>query len=395
MGSTIPPAAPLAPTPARLVERFREAFGGAPRVFRAPGRVNLIGEHTDYNDGFVLPAAIDLAAWVAAAPRTDRTLRILAVDLDARLEVALDDPDPRPAGDWSDYARGVAVELQRAGHRLGGADVAIASDVPIGAGLSSSAALEVGVATALLDVAAIDLDPLAIALLCQAAENRFVGARCGIMDQFASCHGRAGHALHLDCRTLGARAVRVPDEVAIVVCDSKVAHALASGAYNERRASCEEAVRILARGRPEIRALRDLTPAELEARRDELSEVTYRRCRHVVTENARVGDLVAALEARALQRVGELLVASHASLRDDYEVSCTELDFLVETALAQPGVHGSRMMGGGFGGSTISLVRADAAGSLVGALDAAYRRAYGRAPGARICRTADAAQRVL
>ena len=383
-------------SPESVAQRFVAELGSPdPRLYRAPGRVNLIGEHTDYNDGFVLPAAIDLAAWVAAAPRDDRVLRIVAADLGRRAERSLDERDPSPARDWSDYAFGVALELERAGHRLCGADLLVTSEVPVGAGMSSSAALEVAVALALLDLAGLALDPVEVARLCQAAENRFVGTRCGIMDQFASCRGRAGHALHLDCRSLEAEEVPVPDEVAILVCDSRVAHALADGAYNDRRASCEAAVRILARGRPEIRALRDVAPDELEGALGELpDDVLRRRCRHVVTENARVGEAVRALRMGDLPRVGGLMRASHESLRRDYEVSCDELDFLVEAAERCDGVLGSRLMGGGFGGSTISLVRPGAVTDVAAALRESYRGRYGKVPGMHVCRTADGARRV-
>lgn len=383
-------------SPAAVVARFRAAFGdAAARVSLAPGRVNLIGEHTDYNEGFVLPAAIDLAAWVAAAPRPDRSLRIAAVDLGLQAVRSLDERDPSPASDWSDYVFGVALELERAGHRLRGADLLLTSDVPVGAGMSSSAAVEVAVALALLDLADVALDPVEVARLCQAAENRFVGTRCGIMDQFASCRGRAGHALHLDCRTLEAEDVAVPDDVAILVCDSRVSHALADGAYNERRAQCEAALRILARGLPEIRALRDVRPGALDGVLGELpDDVLRRRCRHVVTENARVADAVKALRVGDLPRLGALLRASHESLRRDYEVSCEELDFLVEAASGCDGVLGSRMMGGGFGGSTITLVRPGAVPDVAATLRESYRERYGRVPGLHVCRPADGARRV-
>ena len=396
MGNDVQNGSAARRSPASVAERFSAELGNAaPRLYRAPGRVNLIGEHTDYNDGFVLPAAIDLAAWVAAAPRDDRVLRIAAADLGRHAERSLDERDPSPARDWSDYAFGVALELERAGHRLRGADLLVTSDVPVGAGMSSSAALEVAVALALLDLAGLALDPVEVARLCQAAENRFVGTRCGIMDQFASCRGRAGHALHLDCRSLEAEEVPVPDEVAILVCDSRVSHALADGAYNDRRASCEAAVRILARGRPEIRALRDVAPDELEGALGELpDDVLRRRCRHVVTENARVGEAVRALRMGDLPRVGGLMRASHESLRRDYEVSCDELDFLVEAAERCDGVLGSRLMGGGFGGSTISLVRPGAVTDVAAALRESYRGRYGKVPGMHVCRTADGARRV-
>jgi len=380
--------------PASLERLFRERFGATPRLYRAPGRVNLIGEHTDYNDGFVLPAAIDLSAWVAARARDDRTLVVHAADLGRAATFSLDEPDPSPVHDWSDHVRGVAIELERAGRRLRGAELLLASEVPIGAGLSSSAALAVAVAWALLDLAAVVPDPLAVARLCQAAENRFVGTRCGIMDQFAATHGRADHALHLDCRTLVASPVRLPPDVAIVVCDSLVQHALAAGAYNRRREECERGVRILARHRPGIRALRDATLADVERSRDELGDEVYRRCRHVVRENARVADAVAALERGDVVRLGALMVASHESLRDDFAVSCPELDSLVEIALAQPGVLGSRMMGGGFGGSTISLVEPGAVAALEARVVERHRQAHGKEPRVRVCRAADGARRV-
>ncbi len=379
--------------PDGLQARFRARFGGAGRLYRAPGRVNLIGEHTDYNDGFVLPAAIDLDAWVAAAPRDDRTVRVYAAALEAGCEFSLDEAAPRPARNWTDYPRGVALALERAGHRLRGADLLLESAVPIGAGLSSSAALEVAIAWALLDLADVAADPLDVARLCQRAENDFVGTRCGIMDQFAACHGRAGSALLLDCRSLAARRVALPAGLAILVCDSTVKHSLADGAYNRRRAECETGVRILARSLPGIRALRDVASDDLEARRAELPEEVYRRCRHVITECERVHAAVTALEAGDLAGVGRLLCASHKSLRDDYEVSCPELDTLVDTALAQRGVYGSRMMGGGFGGSTITLARPDAAGELRVALGERFERTYGKRPWMRVCQTADGVER--
>jgi galactokinase len=379
----------------RLQQRFRERFGREARIYRAPGRVNLIGEHTDYNDGFVLPAAIDLATVVAAAQNGSRELRILAADLDQEASCALDEPDPRPRRHWSDYARGVAVELERSGRRLAGADLVVASEVPLGAGLSSSAALEVATAWALLDLAGETPDPREVALLCQRAENAFVGTRCGIMDQFASCHGAAGHALLLDCRSLELRRVPLSGEVALLVCDSGVKHELAAGEYNRRRAECEQAVAILARFLPGIRALRDVSEGSLTGLRRELPDAIFRRCRHVVGENRRVLETAAALEAGDLARAGEQLHASHESLRDDYEVSCRELDALVDAARRCAGVYGSRMMGGGFGGCTINLVRRDALRDFIDQVGADYLARHGRRPWIRSCRPAGGAQRIL
>jgi len=380
--------------PQRLRERFRARFGRDATLYRAPGRVNLIGEHTDYNDGFVLPAAIDLATWVAAAPRDDRRVRIHAGNLDAAASFALDDPDPRPSRAWSDYPRGVALALERAGHRLRGADLLLHGEVPIGAGLSSSASLEVATAWALLDLAGMTPDRGEVARLCQRAENEFVGTRCGIMDQFASVHARAGHALLVDCRSLASRDVLLPPDVALLVCDSMVKHALAGGAYNRRRAECEEGVRILARVVPGLRALRDATASDVERQRGEMRDDVYRRCRHVVAENQRVLDAVAALEARDLRAAGALLCASHESLRRDFAVSCPELDLLVAEATALPGVFGTRMTGGGFGGCTITLVAARRAQDAAAALAERYRAAFGQTPWVRVCTASDGASHV-
>ncbi len=380
--------------PDELRARFSTRFGRDAAVYRAPGRVNLIGEHTDYNDGFVLPVAIDLFTWVAAAPRDDRLVRLHAENLDADATFSLDERHPTPARDWSDYPRGVALALAGAGHRLRGADLLVASEIPIGAGLSSSAALEVAVAWALLDLAGEAPEPDEVARLCQRAENEWVGTRCGIMDQFASCRGGAGHALLLDCRSLAARAVPIPAAAALVVCDSMVAHALADGAYNRRRAECEEGARALARVVPGIAALRDATPADLERQRDAMDPTVHRRCRHVVSENERVLAAAQALEAGDLPRLGELLCASHESLRHDYEVSCPELDALVELAVSLPGVFGSRMTGGGFGGCTITLARAEHAEQVAATLAARHPAASRGTPWVRICAPADGARRV-
>ncbi len=359
---------------------FRGEFGAEPRVCRAPGRVNLIGEHTDYNDGFVLPAALDLATWVAAAPRADRMLRVRSLRQDGVASFDLDEPDPQPRRDWTDYVRGVAVMLERSGVRLRGADLLIASDVPIGAGLSSSAALEVSVGFALLDLTGIVVDRTELALRCQQAENEFVGMRCGIMDQFIACHGAAAHALLLDCRSLEFRLVPIDPTVRLVICNSMVHHAHAGGEYNLRRMECERGVALLAPLLPGIRALRDVSVEQLAAHGDALPPLTLRRCRHIVTENDRVLRAAAALEAGAVAAFGALMNDSHRSMRDDYEISCAELDVLVELAWRTEGVLGARMTGGGFGGCTVSLVRADAVERFRASVGAGYRAATGIAP---------------
>jgi galactokinase len=318
-------------------------------MFRAPGRVNLIGEHTDYNDGFVMPAAIEFATYVEVTGRADRKLVAHSENYSETCEFDLDESDAQARGHWSDYVRGVAVTLERAGHRLNGANLRIRSDVPIGAGLSSSAALEVATALALLRDA--PMERIALAQLCQRAENEFVGVRCGIMDQFSACHARAGQALLLDCRTLEYRFAALPPGVKLVIANTMVRHSLASGEYNRRRAECEEGAAYFGR------SLRDVTMAELQRAGRGLSEVVFRRCRHVITENARAVAAASALGHADLRAFGRLMDQSHRSLRDDYEVSCAELDGLVESAAGLPGVYGSRMTGGGFGGCTVSLVQ--------------------------------------
>jgi len=377
----VPPAptdAPLAGVD--LAQSFRRRFGADPVVFRSPGRVNLIGEHTDYNDGFVMPAAIEFSCRAAAAPRSDRTLAVHSHNFQETFEFSLDDPHPAAARRWSDYVFGVAVMLERAGHRLRGANLLVSGDVPLGAGLSSSAAIEVATALALLRVSGTELGRTEIARICQRAENEFVGARCGIMDQFIACHGRAEHALMLDCRTLEFRLLPVPEGVRMVIANTMVKHQIAGGEYNRRRAECEEGVRRLAEVRPEIRALRDVSPDELERERGRLPQLVYRRCRHVLTENARVEAAAAAMERGDVNALGPLMAESHRSLRDDYEVSAPELDLMVELALKQDGVLGSRMTGGGFGGCTISLVESGGVESFCREVAAAYARETGKHP---------------
>jgi galactokinase len=362
-----------------LPQLFRQRFGVEPRLFRAPGRVNLIGEHTDYNDGFVMPAALDLATHVAIAPRSDRLIRVHSVNLDRDCVFDLDAPQQR-AGDWSDYVRGVAVELKKTSHSLTGADVSVMSVLPMGSGLSASAALEVAFGFALLSVAGAQVNRLDLARICQRAENEFVGMRCGIMDQFISCHGVEGAALLLDCRSLEAQPIPLDPGVRLLIANTMVHHQLASSAFNDRRRDCEAAVACLARAMNGILALRDVSVEALDAHAALLPDVLLRRARHVVGENARVIEAAAAFGARDFAKVGRLMNASHESLRDDYEVSCPELDLMVELARKAPGVHGARMTGGGFGGCTVSLVDAATAADFAGVVGPAYERATGRTP---------------
>lgn len=329
---------------------------GAARTFRAPGRVNLIGEHTDYNDGFVMPAAIDLSAFVTVTPREDRNLQIRSENFDEEIEFALDAPEPARRRHWSDYPVGVAVILERAGYRLRGARLRIRGEVPLGAGLSSSAAVTVATACALAANSNLTIARRELAQLCQKAENEFVGARVGIMDQFVALFGEAERALLLDCRSLEYKLLPLPETVNLVICNTMVKHDLASSAYNERRAQCEAGVKHLAQSLPGIVALRDVTPAQLEQFGRGLPDVIYRRCRHVISENARVWAAGEALERGDLVQFGRLMAESHRSLRDDYEVTVDELNLMVELASEVEGVYGARMTGGGFGGCTINLV---------------------------------------
>jgi galactokinase len=377
-----------------LQPQFRHLYNAEPRLYRAPGRVNLIGEHTDYNDGLVLPAALDFAAWVAAAPRADRRLVIHSENFSERLECNLDELPARPRHHWSDYVCGVAVLLEQSGYRLRGANLLLRGDVPMGAGLSSSAAIEVATAYALLDIAGHPVDRLELARLCQRVENDFVGLRCGIMDQFVSCYGRSGHALLLDCRSLEYRWLPLPEEVRLVICNTMVKHSLASGAYNQRRAECEAGVQHLQAFLPQVRALRDVSLRELQQYGRDLPPVIYRRCHHVISENARVLASAAALAQGDFAAVGQLMNASHQSLRDDYEVSCDELDLLVRLASEVEGVYGTRMTGGGFGGCTINLVNAAHVRDFERVVSPSYQRATGHTPEIYIGSAADGAAQI-
>jgi len=375
----------VTPRAQELQERFRRSHGREARVYAAPGRVNLIGEHTDYNDGFVLPAAIDLRTWVAIAPRADRRLRVASTSFPDEVDLDLGDAAPRPGAHWSDYVRGIAGVLERAGRRLSGADLLVHGEVPIGSGLSSSAALCVAAGYALLDSSGCPIDRVELARFAQQAEHEYVGTRCGIMDPFVSCFGEPARALLLDCRSLSFELVPLPADVSLVVSNTMVKHALAGGEYNRRRAECEEGVRQLARSFPEVRALRDVDSERLEAVRGELSEVVYRRCRHVIGENARVVQAAQALRTGDLSGFGRLMAESHRSLRDDYEVSCAELNTLVELANEVGGVYGTRMTGGGFGGCTVSLVRSERAPAFERHVADGYEKATGRKAEIYVC----------
>jgi len=367
---------------------FRERFGAEPVVACAPGRVNLIGEHTDYNDGFVMPAAIGFSTCVAAAARSDG--RFVAASLQFPEQLDADAHATRERrGDWTDYCWGVWHVLRDAGVALDGVSLLVDGDVPIGAGLSSSAAIEVATAFALFALArAMPLKP-ELARLCQRAENEFVGARVGIMDQFIACTGRAGHAITLDCRSLDFQYTPVPEGVALVICDTMVKHSITGGEYNQRRAECEEGVRLLRQHLPGIRALRDVTLQTFVHYAHSLPMVIARRCRHVIKENERVLAARDALASGDIAALGPLMRASHESLRDDYAVSCRELDIMVELAAAQRGTVGTRMTGGGFGGCTVNLVRSAEIDAFREAVREGYTRETQLAPEIYVTTAAD------
>jgi galactokinase len=377
-------------------DRFAQHYSIHPRLMvRAPGRVNLIGEHTDYNDGFVFPVAIDRATYVAARPRDDAKIHVFAVDLNDEDEFTLDRIERSQAHPWSDYIRGVAKGLLVAGHPLGGANLMITSDVPRGAGLSSSAALEIAAGYAFQLLNRLNILGEELALLAQGAENTFVGVKSGIMDQFISALGQADHALLLDCRDLNYRPVPLPGEVQIVVCDSHVERRLAGSAYNVRRQECDTAVRLLKQWYPKILALRDVTVAQFHAHEADLPEPVRARARHIITENDRVLRGAAALEAGDAATFGRLMDESHASLRDDYQVSIPELDILVEAAQRVSGCYGSRLTGAGFGGCTVSLVERSAVGRFQQEVAAVYKQATGRTTTIYACRASDGVGRAV
>jgi galactokinase len=363
------------------------------RVVRAPGRVNLIGEHTDYNEGFVLPAAIELEIRIAYLPADDRRVELVRLDSGERGGFDLDEPRPRD-GSWLDYVAGTAWSLANAGLPRNGLRGVIASGLPTSAGLSSSAAIELASAWALLDDAAAHVDPFELAKLCQRAENDYVGVQCGLMDQFAESCGVADSALLLDCRSGLWRPIPLPADVTMVVCHTGSARKLERSEYNLRRSQCEAAAAEIARHHPEVRSLRDVTPELLAEVADRLDPVAVRRAEHVITENDRVGATVAALANGDLDAVGRLFAASHASLRDRFEVSSPELDAMVDIACAVPGVVAARMTGAGFGGCTINLVRPDAVAALRAAVERDYPARTGLSPMILPVRAVDGAGRL-
>jgi len=370
----------------RVIREFEHRFGAPPtRVARAPGRVNLIGDHTDYNDGFVLPMAIDRAVWIAFRPRSDERVSIHSLDFDEHAGFALEDGASRIGG-WVEYVRGVAWALRAAGADTRGWDGVAAGDVPVGAGLSSSAALELATARTFADVGGLSWQPSVMARLAQRAENEWVGVNCGIMDQLISAAGTAGHALLIDCRSLVSRSVPIPTETAVVVLDTATRRGLVDSKYNERRLQCEDAAAVFG-----VPALRDVDMGAFLSRSSELDPVTRRRARHVVTENERTRNAADALEHGDVGEVGRLMNLSHDSLRDDFEVSRHELDVMVELAQARPECHGARMTGAGFGGCAVALVERASAARFAGEVAAGYLRAAGLRPAVYVCTASDGA----
>jgi galactokinase len=373
---------PIPSLRARVTDAFAARFGEpATHVARAPGRVNLIGEHTDYNDGFVLPVAIDRAVWIAFRPRADDQLVLHSLDVGNAATMALGAIEDVRRGDWSDYVAGVVWALTEAGlPPRRGLDGVMSGDVPQGAGLSSSAALELATARTLAGASSLPWDAPRMARIAQRAENGWVGVQSGIMDQMISAVAREGHALLLDCRSLETRHVPVPPNAAIVVLDTATRRELVASAYNERRAQCEAAAAFFG-----VPKLRDVDVATFEARGGGLDDVTRRRARHVVTENERTLRAAGALERNDLGEFGRLMDASHVSLRDDFEVSRRELDVIVELARSQPGCYGARMTGAGFGGCAVALVDAPRAPALAREVAARYAEATGLTPSVYVC----------
>ncbi len=362
----------------RVIAMHQSRFGAQGVIFQAPGRVNLIGEHTDTSEGHVMPAALDLRTLSVLSPRTDSIANIYSENFREQVSIDLQKLPSSPRQHWSDYPTGVLWSLRQRGIPCGGFDLTLAGNVPSGSGLSSSASVEVAVAVAVLDRAGAQLAKPEIAKLCQFAENNFVGAQSGIMDQFASCCGVEGHALLLDCRTLDYEALPLPEQVLLVICNSMVKHSLSDGGeYNERRAEVEEGVRILKRYYPEMQTLRDVNEEQLQASKNKMPEHVFLRCLHVVTENRRVLQAAEALREHDFSSFGKRMYEAHNSMRDNYAASCAETDTLVELAAKQPGCYGARITGAGFGGCTVNLVAAEHSEKFVENLRAGYFQATG------------------
>ncbi len=371
------------------------SVAGEPTVrCAAPGRVNLIGEHTDYSGGFVMPAAIDFHTIAEISPRTDGRISLYSQNMAEEVSYPAEPLPNKARKHWSDYPMGVAWSLAQQGVRAGAFTLTLNGDVPLGAGLSSSASIEVATAMALLELAGASLPLPTIALACQRAENVFVGARSGIMDQFIACAGKQDHALMLDCRSLEYRHLPIPANVRLIICNSMVKHEHAGGQYNVRREEVEEGTRILHARWPSIKALRDATLAQLNDCQTQMPPNVFRRCRHIITENKRVELAASALERGDLPAFGTLMAEAHRSFRDDFEASCSELDTLVEIAAELPGCYGARMTGGGFGGCTVNLVEENEADQFREQIHARYRAATRIDADIYLCRASAGARRL-
>jgi galactokinase len=375
-----------------VISAFRKRHGTDPDfIARAPGRVNLLGEHVDYNDGFVLPVAIDRATWLAFRLSPSSQTSILALDLGEESCFDAKSVNTHLASSWARYPAGMLWSLSTAGLETPPMDAVFASDVPRGAGLSSSASVEMAFGAAWEKLGGWSIPPMELARLGQQAENDYVGVNCGIMDQFASACGEKDRLLHLDCRSLEWQTLRLPGEVSIVVANTAVERSLSGSAYNDRRAACEEAVRTLAEFLPGIQALRDVSVPEFNLYADKLSRAVEKRARHVVEEIERTRRAVPILKAGRVTEFGELMDACHASLRDLFEVSCPELDLMVEIGRSLPGCYGARLTGAGFGGCTVNLVQQEMAEDFSRQLSTGYQRATGLHPEVYICHAADGA----
>lgn len=362
----------------RIIEKFKETFETDPVVIRSPGRVNLIGEHTDYNNGFVMPAAINKAIYMAVSPRKDNLIHIVSLDLELSYLGDTDKVVPSSLH-WPDYILGVIQQIQARGYHVGGFNCVFGGDIPLGAGMSSSAALECATAFSLNELFGLKMDPLTMVKLAQKAENEFVGVQCGIMDQFASMFGRKNHVIQLDCQTLEYKyAPFNTDGIRIVLLDTNVKHSLASSEYNTRRQQCEAGVALIRAHHPELTSLRDATPEMLDKYVAPADALIYRRCQYVVEENLRLLAASEDLNNGDIEAFGQKMFATHEGLSRKYEVSCPEADFLVEQVKGRPGVFGARMMGGGFGGCTINLVREDVIDDLIEDLAPVYARAMNK-----------------
>ncbi|HYF32652.1 MAG TPA: galactokinase [Chitinophagaceae bacterium] len=374
-------------------QQFNDLYGRQPVLFAAPGRVNLIGEHTDYNEGFVLPGAIDKRIYVGIHKNDTRQMNVFGLQYQEKITLSLDDLQPTKG--WTTYLAGMAFHMQKDGHQLGGVDVVVGGDVPVGGGLSSSAALCSAFGFALNELFCLGLSRMQIALLGQRTEHTFAGVKTGIMDQFASLHGKENHVMKLDCRSMEFEYIPFDyQDYKIVLVNTMVSHSLASSEYNTRRQQCEEGVAILKKHYPEIHSLRDVSAGMLDKHKQELPEIIYRRCGYVINENNRLLKGCEVLQHHDLKAFGRLMYQSHEGLSKQYEVSCPELDFLVEQAKDMEGVAGARMMGGGFGGCTINLVNTASIRKFTVLMQQRYENEFGRTPEVYITQIEDGAKLV-